>query len=178
MISNFHAASESPGSAYYTLAGFDNDVAAAAHPKDKKSSSNSKNAKPNRLRRPRVFGKFGKFGRGRINSVESQDSLTTSSVSSVQSAGESTNSSEFSEIMRIMEMEDNKKQRLSMQRGMSTVTTSTSGQSQASSLNYSDDDGESSGQLHLYSKNSSASQYSSDFSTAESELEGFKLIQE
>jgi hypothetical protein len=217
MISNYHQSSEAsqaseasdgseaPGPAYYTLAGFDNDVAVKSQNKKTAAASNNSNKKQKQTTQRR-----GLFNRKRTNSQDtnltdaSKESLSYSTTSSVQSAGESTGS-EFSDILRVLELqEDNEKSsstyKLSnqnnkdlskvenkLQRGTSTY----SNHSTESSLNYSTD-----GDSHLDSflKNSNnslsrggapsssrsvaSSQY--DYSTdgESTQLEGAKLLKQ
>lgn len=214
MISNYHQSSEAsqaseasegseaPGPAYYTLAGFDNDVAVKSQNKKTAAATNKKQKQTTQRR--------GLFNRKRTNSQDtnltdaSKESLSYSTTSSVQSAGESTGS-EFSDILRVLELqEDNEKSsstyKLSnqndkdlskvenkLQRGTSTY----SNHSTESSLNYSTD-----GDSHLDSflKNSNnslsrggapssnrsvaSSQY--DYSTdgESTQLEGAKLLKQ
>lgn len=179
MISNYHTASSSgPGGAYYTFSGFENEVAPSSQ---RANAAGGKNAGKKGARKG--MRGFKGWGRGRLSSgdtIESDgsngvQSLTYSAGSSIQSAGETTASSEFSGILRVLDAADKK----DLAKGEGVNYYGRGGGSVASSLNYSDTDGETSqmGRSKMSRGTSVASNYSTDYSTdQESQLEGAKLI--
>ena len=185
MISNYHTASYYPetsgaaGSAHYTFSGFDSNPVEAS----KKNTRNGGGKKPGDRRGMR--GLRG-WGRGRTNSGDTiqsdgsngAQSLSYSTGSSVQSAGEATESSDFSGILKVLDDADRKE--LAKAQGNYHYTRSGStNHSVASSLYYSDTDGETSqmGRSKLSRGASVNSDFSTDDSTdQESHLEGSKLI--
>lgn len=174
MISNYHTASSGP--AYYTLSSA-----------DVKGSAGNSSPGGKRTHRRR-------WGRGRVNSSDTTSeesnavvSLSYSAGSSNQSAGESTDSSQFSDILRVLDVEDKKElskleRKLLTERAQHGQKGAISIHSAASSLNYSDTDGESTirgiERAKLTRGLSNNSAYSTDYSTdQESQLEGSKLLQ-
>jgi hypothetical protein len=100
--------------------------------------------------------------------------------SSMYSMGESTHSSGFSRMLKVLDAEDSKNIRVGGQGGSnkSHKRLTSAGQSVASSLYYSDSDASTSRMSRGAGGMSQRSLESTDYSTdAESQLEGFKLIQ-